>query len=346
MEYILSVVIPCYNCETTLEKAVNSVLNQPCADDIEIILVDDGAKDGTPALCDKLGEVHNNIRVVHRENGGEGPARNSGIDIATGKYLAVLDSDDWWDEGVFDKSIIEMFIENDYDIYGFSIRFISPDYKHFRIKKAPVEPQNAIGFGKLQYSQMMHQTRCYKLGMINHFHIRYPKLKALSDIPFITKSISVACSYKMVDKVLYNYYINLNSFYHDVDDATIFKSGLEGNRIVDEWAKQEGLDIEIEPRATLSGIIRFLPRYCATHTYKETLDWVSDPLFDVLNEPELLPWTRYQKSYALWKKNKKLFWLKNKILWFIPCKLKESRTKKPFIKFKNFIWYRLIKRIY
>lgn len=346
MEYILSVVIPCYNCEKTLEKAVSSVLCQPAADKIEIILVDDGAKDSTPQLCDILAEKHGNVRVIHQENGGEGPARNRGIDAATGKYLAVLDSDDWWSPHVFDSAMFEMIDAEDKDVYGFSLRYISPELKNGNIKKCPVEPEKAIGFGKLQYPQMMQVMLCYRLDMLNANNIRYPKLKTMPDIPFVKSAISVACSYKMIDKVLYNYYINPNSFYKGMDDATIFKSEVEGNKIVDDWAERQGLDIKHDPRATVSGIIKFLPRYCAVHSYAETLDWMKDPLFSVTENPEILPWKRYQKSYALWNNNKKLFWLKNKILWYIPCKLKESRTKKPFVKLKNFVWYRLIKKIY
>lgn len=346
MKYILSVIIPCYNCEKTLEKAVNSVLNQPCADDIEIILVDDGAKDGTPALCDKISDEHNNILVIHKENEGSGPARNSGIDAANGKYIAVLDSDDWWNIGVFDSALMNELQNDNFDIFGFSVQYVSPTLKPGKIVKSIHSEKDAIGYGKLKNAQIYHCSCLYLKDLLDKYHIRYPKIKTLEDTAFCTEALSVARSYKAKETVLYNYWINLNSFHHAMDDADIFESNLEGNRIVNAWAKQEGLDIEIDPRSTLSGIVKFLPRYCATHSFKQTLEWVSNPMFDVLNDPELLPWTRYQKSYALWNKNKKLFWLKNKILWFIPCKLKESRTKKPFVKFKNYIWYRLIKRIY
>ena len=88
-----SFVTPVYNCVQYLEECVNSVLAQTVAD-FEILLIDDGSTDGSGALCDKLRERDDRIRVFHKKNGGAASARNMGIDCAEGRYLLFVDGDD------------------------------------------------------------------------------------------------------------------------------------------------------------------------------------------------------------------------------------------------------------
>lgn len=346
MSYLLSVVIPAYNCEATLEKAVASILRQPSSDQIEIIIVDDGSEDGTPALCDRLRGNYSNVSVLHKQNGGAGPARNAGIDLARGKYLALLDSDDWWEANVIDESIMQMLESGSTELYSFSFQYVSPDQKHSKVSTPPAAPEDAIGFGKLKYPQFMHWSVFYKLSFLREKQIRYPRLDALEDTLFLMEAISAAASYQRIDRVLYNYYTNLNSFYHDIDDAVVFRAEIESDRVLTAWAQQNAPGVVIDPRGTLSNIVKYLPRHCAAHSYADTLEFFDDPLYAVMKDPALQPWTRFQKDWALWKKDSKRFWLKSRLIWGIPCALKASRTKKPFVKLKNEIWYRLIKRIY
>lgn len=92
----VSVVIPVYKVEQYLRRCVDSVLAQTLSD-LEIILVDDGSPDHCPEICDEYTLKHENIRVVHKPNGGLASARNAGMKVATGQYLFFLDSDDWLD---------------------------------------------------------------------------------------------------------------------------------------------------------------------------------------------------------------------------------------------------------
>lgn len=92
-EPVISVIMPVYNGVKYIEAAVNSVLAQTFHD-FELILVDDGASDGSGVLCDKLGMKDCRIRVFHKENQGVSAARNMGMRYAKGKYLAFIDHDD------------------------------------------------------------------------------------------------------------------------------------------------------------------------------------------------------------------------------------------------------------
>ena len=96
MEDLISVVLPIYKVEKYLEKCVESVIKQTYKN-IEIILVDDGSPDNCPNLCDEYMKKDNRIKVIHKQNGGLSDARNAGINIAKGKYITFIDSDDYVD---------------------------------------------------------------------------------------------------------------------------------------------------------------------------------------------------------------------------------------------------------
>lgn len=90
----ISIIVPVYKVEKYLDRCVRSILNQTFRD-FECILVDDGSPDRSGAMCDEWAKRDARIRVVHKENGGASSARNSGLDVAEGRYIAFIDSDDW-----------------------------------------------------------------------------------------------------------------------------------------------------------------------------------------------------------------------------------------------------------
>lgn len=90
----VSIIVPVYNVEAYLSECIESLRNQTLRD-IEIILVDDESPDNCPKMCDAYAEKDSRIKVVHKKNGGLGLARNSGLEVATGEYVAFTDSDDY-----------------------------------------------------------------------------------------------------------------------------------------------------------------------------------------------------------------------------------------------------------
>ena len=90
----VSVIIPVYNTSLYLSRCLNSVLSQTHRD-LEVILVDDGSTDASPALCDEYADKDARVRVIHQENGGLSAARNAGLELACGDYIGFVDSDDW-----------------------------------------------------------------------------------------------------------------------------------------------------------------------------------------------------------------------------------------------------------
>ena len=104
MKPIISVIIPVYNIKNYLEECLNSVMNQTLKE-IEIILVDDGSTDGSAKICDDFASIDARIKVVHQKNQGAGMARNTGIEIASGKYITFTDGDDYLETSAFETLI-------------------------------------------------------------------------------------------------------------------------------------------------------------------------------------------------------------------------------------------------
>lgn len=119
----VSVIIPVYQVENYLERAVDSVLAQTLQE-IEIILVDDGSEDASAQICDRYTQEYpDRIRVLHKENEGLGLARNAGVKMATGEYVAFLDSDDTVDPEMY-QALYEKAVEADYDLVMCDVQII------------------------------------------------------------------------------------------------------------------------------------------------------------------------------------------------------------------------------
>lgn len=97
----ISIIIPVYNAEKYLKRCIDSVLAQSYSD-LEIILINDGSSDNSGSICDAYQLKDSRIRVIHKENGGAASARNCGLDIASGKYVGFVDSDDWISEDMYE----------------------------------------------------------------------------------------------------------------------------------------------------------------------------------------------------------------------------------------------------
>lgn len=114
---MISVIVPAYNIAPYIERCVNSILNQTYSN-LEILLVDDGSTDDTPAIVDRLAEKDCRIRVFHIENNGVSNARNTALDVAKGDYISIIDGDDWIEPTLFEDAIKAMN-EHDADAFMF-----------------------------------------------------------------------------------------------------------------------------------------------------------------------------------------------------------------------------------
>ena len=116
-----SAVIPAYNAETTIENTVESLRRSGLAD-YEILIIDDGSKDATPQICDRLAETYGELRCVHQKNAGVSAARNRGIQEAGGEYIWFFDADDYVDENSTGR-MLEVMQEHAPDMLIFGLSF-------------------------------------------------------------------------------------------------------------------------------------------------------------------------------------------------------------------------------
>ena len=124
---LVSVVVPAYNAEDTVEKTIQDILSQSFQD-FEVILVDDGSKDNTPAICDKLSMTDSRIKVIHQPNGGLSNARNNGTQAGTGQYVTYIDSDDRIDAKYLEY-LVRAITEENADISCGRIDRVKEDYE-------------------------------------------------------------------------------------------------------------------------------------------------------------------------------------------------------------------------
>lgn len=96
----ISIIVPCFKVEKYLERCMKSLRNQTLQD-VEFILVDDGSPDKVPHMCDEFACKDSRVKVIHKQNEGLGYARNSGLEIATGEYVAFVDSDDFVESNMY-----------------------------------------------------------------------------------------------------------------------------------------------------------------------------------------------------------------------------------------------------
>lgn len=122
---LISIIIPIYNVEKYLGKCIESIVNQ-AYQNIEIILIDDGSTDSCPLLCDSWVKLDARVKVIHKSNGGLSDARNAGMHIAHGDYVAFIDSDDWIETDAFEKMLNRM-LEDNSDVVSCGVKWVSDD---------------------------------------------------------------------------------------------------------------------------------------------------------------------------------------------------------------------------
>ena len=133
----ISIIIPAYNIEKELTRTLDSVLAQSY-ENLEIIVVNDGSKDGTGAVMDAYAEKDARIKTIHKENGGGSAARKTGIDAAVGKYIMFIDSDDAYVDGALEKAH-QTITETNADIVQFGF-----------YKTANIEDVTPFGTGEVR----------------------------------------------------------------------------------------------------------------------------------------------------------------------------------------------------
>lgn len=150
-----SVIIPLYNKEQYVAKAIKSVLSQIFTD-YELIIVDDGSRDDSFAVAQKLVEGHANCHLYKQENSGVSVARNNGVSLSHGEYLCFLDADDWWEPTFLNEMATLIEDYQDAGIYGTNYTIVNETRHKTRVAQVGVEEGFEKGY--INYCQAYAKT--------------------------------------------------------------------------------------------------------------------------------------------------------------------------------------------
>lgn len=211
----ISIIVGLYNVASFLkEKQLNCIFNQTCSD-WELILVDDGSTDETPVLCDRFAKQDKRVKVVHKENGGLGSARNAGMEVATGEYLWFYDVDDEAELNVLESCIQEMDArQTDMMIFGFWA--ITPsmntvDEIHFTEKEIRGQKQLRQCYLDdlllILHGNGFAWNKVYRRNFIEQHRLRYENQRIQQDEVFNLKVYQKVNSIYLCNRLFYHYYI-------------------------------------------------------------------------------------------------------------------------------------------
>lgn len=228
---LVSIIVPVYNGEKYIEKCILSIINQSY-DNIEIILVDDGSTDSSGEICEQYAKKDYRIKVLHKENGGVSSARNNGLDICTGDYIAFVDSDDWIDRDFIECMIkyatkdnivccgLKIISENsildnrvteykEYDIENFIKKL-----NEYEIYVTPFKRNNPIG-----------NYMCNKIFPVKCFEkLRFPENRRFEDMYLAFDVFLKVKKATVLPVSKYNYFQHTESFLHTPNVQSMFNA--------------------------------------------------------------------------------------------------------------------------
>lgn len=249
----VSVIVPVYKVEKYLDKCVKSILNQTYFE-LEIILVDDGSPDDCGAMCDSYAEKDFRVRVIHKENGGLSDARNAGIKVATGKYLLFVDSDDWIDATLVEKTVRSAEKWNA-DIVLFDHMSIEEKTGKTTVFSYPFLEDTSISADKEPGLICKVCSACNKLfnkEFWDRSDLSFPVGKHYEDLGTIPKVMGIAKQVVYVKEVLYFYLQREGSIMHGTD----FKRNYD------------------DRTAMLDGVLEFYKEKGLFNRYEKELEWL------------------------------------------------------------------------
>lgn len=211
----ISIIVPVYNVEKYLKRCIDSILNQSFTD-FELILVDDGSTDNSGKIIDEYALKDKRIKVIHKENGGQGSARNRGLDIAKGNYIGFVDSDDWIHKDMY-KCMYQIINEDNTDIVQVGHNTVE---EYTEDKRGNINDLNIICIDNIIEKLadcnsfeilplIFPVNKLYKRRLWNN--LRFPEGKFAEDLRIIYKIYEITNNYKIIDFNFYNYYMSPNS---------------------------------------------------------------------------------------------------------------------------------------
>ena len=201
----ISIIVPVRNVAKWLRECMNSLINQSFKK-IEIICIDDGSTDDSGKILDEYAQKDNRIKVIHKENGGVSSARNAGLDIATGEYIAFVDPDDYVHPKTYEYAY--NYAKNDnVDILRFNYRPFNDGHDNFNVDDINLEDAKVMPLLEYLKCHLMHYCWGYlfKSNLIKNDNIRFPDMYTVQDTCFTLMVAAKAKKMKHIPGKFYNY---------------------------------------------------------------------------------------------------------------------------------------------
>ena len=262
----LTVIIPVYRVECTLDRCVESVVGQTYGD-MEIILVDDGSPDGCPAMCDAWAARDRRISVIHKVNGGLSDARNAALDVAKGEYVTFVDSDDFLDFTTY-SSVMEKATGNDITEYPLVRHYGSRWQKEIYFSDTTFASPRDYWLRGMAYEHCYAWNKIYRRELFDG--VRFPKGKVFEDVFTLPRLLVKARRIATVGCGMYYYCHN--------------GTGITAT------AQGEQLDLLLDAHKEAMG------KWCDDRYYMHVLNIQSD-VYELTGHPPTLPY-RYVSPMA------------------------------------------------
>lgn len=201
----LSIVIPAYNCEASIGKCLDSILNEKYFNDYEIIVVNDGSKDGTLQICESYQNKYPNIYLINKENGGVSSARNAGLDIVKGEYIIFIDSDDYTEENFIEYVFSKL--DKKYDLVLFNNDVVDKNGENLNVNNIYSSVNYDFIFKEI-LAQKINQPwgKIFRTDIIKKNNIRFnTELSLGEDLEFLLRYYVKIKSVVCWNEVLYHY---------------------------------------------------------------------------------------------------------------------------------------------
>lgn len=213
MKKILTVLIPVYNTEKYIKRCLDSLIDESIIDNIEILIVSDGSKDNSITIArDYEKKYPNSIKIIEKENGGHGSTINKGLEIATGKYFRVLDSDDWFNTSDFVKLVnylknddSDLVVTNYSQEHVYKGASIYLEYKNLVDNK--IYDFDKIDLSILNGEYFVMATSTYKTELLRKAKLHLFEKTFYVDMQFNVIGFSLVKTFKYYDLDIYRYFI-------------------------------------------------------------------------------------------------------------------------------------------
>lgn len=212
---MISVIVPVYNAEKWLRRCLDSLIRQTMFYKLEVILIDDGSVDSSPHIIDEYVSQYSSFKALHIENQGVSNARNQGINIATGEYLAFVDADDYIDNDYFETLLSRNADEADIICSGFIAEYLEHSVNRCVEKQYKLNQEQAIEeFLKGSLIDSNIWNKLFKKSKIKGVYFD-SRLRIAEDKYFLFQCLKRVHNVQVLDSCKYHYIMNETSACHE-----------------------------------------------------------------------------------------------------------------------------------